>query len=171
MPVLWWTAGPEGMHSKSRGMGQDAVLVVYHCLSQRGFCPEAVLLCPALSGHGGSDLTLQLDASLHFAPTLHCSHQLVIRDMTQNLFRSCVHVLPLLLSGGPHLLLMHLQLFLDEAADLVEGGSPCGLQAPACLHDAVPAGPDRDKVLARCCWKVCNPRLFPAALCMSGTQY
>lgn len=40
----------------------------------------------------GSDLTLQLDASLHFPPTLHCSHQLMVRDITENLSRSCVHV-------------------------------------------------------------------------------
>lgn len=77
-------------------------------------------------------------------------------------------ILPLVLSRGSHLLLMQLQLFLDEAANLVEGGSPCGLQAPACLHDAVPAGPDRDREVAWCCWRVCSPGLFPAALCCQG---
>lgn len=109
---------------------------------------------------------------LLFPPTPHCSHQLMVGDITENM-RRCVHtggkILPLL-SKGPHLLLMHLQLFLDKAADLVEGGSPCGLQAPARLHDAVPAGPHRDREVVGAAVGVCSPRLFPAACCMSGTH-
>lgn len=60
---------------------------------------------------------------------------------------------PLLLSKGAHLLLMRLQFFLNEAGDLVEGRSLGGLQAPACLHDAVPAEPNRDRAVALCCCK------------------
>lgn len=56
-------------------------------------------------------------------------------------------------SDGPHLLLMHLQFLLNEAADLVEGRSLGGLQAPACLHDVVPAGPNGDRAVTLCCCK------------------
>lgn len=50
---------------------------------------------------------------------------------------------------------MHLQFFLDEAADLIEGRSLCGLQAPARLHDGVPAEPNRDRMAALSCCRLC----------------
>lgn len=40
----------------------------------------------------GINLTLHLDASLHFPPALHCSHQLMVMAIRENLSRSCVHV-------------------------------------------------------------------------------
>lgn len=42
---------------------------------------------------------------------------------------------------------MQIQFFLNKAADLIKGRSLCGLQAPACLHDAIPAKPKRDRVV------------------------
>lgn len=52
-----------------------------------------------------------------------------------------------LLSKGSYLFLMQIQFFLNKAADLIKGRSLCGLQAPACLHDAIPAKPKRDRVV------------------------
>lgn len=158
------------------GAGEWGRVLCWQCMNACHIEVSAKKLCflvqPSLA-MVGSDLTLQLDASLLFPPTPHCSHQLMVGDITENMSRRCVHtggkILPLF-SRGPHLLLMHLQLFLDEAADLVEGGSPCGLQAPARLHDAVPAGPHRDREVVGAAVGVCSPRLFPAACCMSGTH-
>lgn len=49
-----------------------------------------------------------------------------------------------LLPKGSYLFLLQIQFFLNKAADLVKRRSLCGLQAPARLHDAIPAKPKRD---------------------------
>lgn len=66
----------------------------------------------------------------------------------RNLCRSYVAAGRKSLPKGSHLFLVHFQFFLNKAADLVKGRSLCGLQAPARLHDGVPAQPKRNRTVA-----------------------